>query len=332
MRKIAVLKNWDFPNLIKQTPFSNGIWGDFEFILDPFNERITDCEYIIILNKPKQNYIVHCDPKHVWAILQEPPNEYFEVLQRAEKFYYRTYTTNYLLKGKKYIHSHPALPWHINRTYNQLIKISAPKKEKNLSWITSNKSKYKGHQERLEFLNRLSRSVKFDLWGRGYNSIADKWDGLAPYKYSIIFENYSNPLYWSEKLADAFLCWTYPIYYGCTEIEKFFPHESLFRFDISNPQAIEEIIEIVNGDLWAKNIDAIDYSRQLILNKYQFFPFITNEIINFESNIDSKEKIKKIQLYNQYSYIRKKNKWIRKKMDKVKKILRNGNDSEKLIL
>ena len=31
--------------------------------------------------------------------------------------------------------------------------------------------------------------MPFDLFGRGFHPIADKWDGIAPYRYSIAFEN-----------------------------------------------------------------------------------------------------------------------------------------------
>ncbi len=31
--------------------------------------------------------------------------------------------------------------------------------------------------------------IAFDLYGRGFRHIDDKWEGIAPYRYSIAFEN-----------------------------------------------------------------------------------------------------------------------------------------------
>ena len=63
----------------------------------------------------------------------------------------------------------------------------------------------------------------------GFKSIEDKWAGLAPYKYSLAIENAVTPDYWSEKIADCFLTWTLPIYYGCLNLEDYFPKQSFIR-------------------------------------------------------------------------------------------------------
>jgi hypothetical protein len=71
---------------------------------------------------------------------------------------------------------------------------------------------FKGHQDRLKFLEKISQVLEIDLWGNGFKRIPDKWDGLAPYKYSLAIENYSGLHYWSEKLADCF--WLFVTWYG----------------------------------------------------------------------------------------------------------------------
>ena len=50
----------------------------------------------------------------------------------------------------------------------------------------------------------------------------DKEDGLKPYRYSIIIENSSENDYFSEKLVDACLLETVPIYWGAPNISKYF--------------------------------------------------------------------------------------------------------------
>ena len=134
----------------------------------------------------------------------------------------------------------------------------------------------------MSFLQNLQGRLEFDLYGRGFQYIEDKWDALAAYRYSLAIENFRNPYYWSEKLVDCFLSWTMPIYYGCTRIAEFFPREAMVCIDIHDPQAPDKIQEAISGDLWHRNLDAIAEARRLALEKYQLFPFVTEQIQQHE--------------------------------------------------
>ena len=61
-----------------------------------------------------------------------------------------------------------------------------------------------------------------DILGRGYQPFEEKADGLAPYRFSIITENVRNHSYFTEKIVDALLCETVPIYWGAPNIDRFF--------------------------------------------------------------------------------------------------------------
>lgn len=133
--------------------------------------------------------------------------------------------------------------------------------------------------------------MEFELYGCGFRYIEDKWDGLAPYRYSLAVENFSNSYYWSEKLADCFLAWTMPIYYGCTQISRYFPRESMVCIDINDPQAIEKIKDTVASDRWHQNIDAIEHARNLVLDFYQLFPFVVREIRRYEETRNYRQEL-----------------------------------------
>lgn len=181
-------------------------------------------------------------------------------------------------KGTRYIRSHTALPWHVDKDYDFLRKVKPEEKLKTLSWITSSKTMAAGHRNRMQFPANLQKEIPFDLFGYGFTPIKDKWDGLSPYKYSIAIENHRNPYYWTEKIADCFLAWTMPIYCGCTRIDQYFPAEAIISIDINDPDAFDIIKDSTQRELQKKNIDAIEYARNKVLNEYQFFPFITKEI------------------------------------------------------
>ena len=271
---MRIIKNWDFPDLMRQTPGRRGVFDDIRFTMEPVQE----CDYCVVLNAPSEDVTVRCPPDHVWAIMQEPPNEHFGPLHRGDIRYRRVYTTDPSLRGRRYVGSQPALPWHVNRDYDELQSMPVPEKNKDLSWITSNIASFAGHRDRLQFLERIKESLEFDLFGRGFRFIDDKWDGLAPYRYALAVENWRNELYWSEKLADAFLAWTVPFYYGCTRIADYFPPESFVEIDIRDPHVTERIKEEIDSDRWAGRLAAVAEARRLILNRYQIFPFLVSRI------------------------------------------------------
>jgi hypothetical protein len=275
MTRVTIVKNWDYPDLFQQTPGNKGIWEDIEFFFN--SEQPSD--YVIVLNHPSQGSTVTCPTNNIWAIMQEPPTEYKKLMHRGDPSYARIYTTDDQLKGRKYFHVQPALPWHINRSYDFLKTVDVPEKTGDISWVTSNLTDIKGHRDRMAFLECIHGRLEFDLFGRGFKQVDDKWQAIAPYRYAIAVENYSSPFYWSEKIADCFLAWTMPIYYGCTRITEYFPTDAMILIDIHNPdEALERIKEAVQAQRWQKNLEAIRFARDQVLERYQFFPFIAEKI------------------------------------------------------
>jgi hypothetical protein len=265
---------------MRQTPNHSGQWDNMEFTFD----SVSNPDFVVIINFVPELTVVECSPENIWAIIQEPPVPNYKWFAKGFEKFSRVYTTDISLKGTKYIHTQPALRWYVDKDYNYLKSCQVPDKTGQLSWITSNKKLFKGHQARLDFLEKISQVLEIDLWGNGFRRIPDKWDGLASYKYSLAIENYSGLHYWSEKLADCFLSYTMPIYYGCVNLSDYFPKESFIWIDINKPkEAIEIIQEAIASQRWEKNLEAITHARELILDEYQFFPFFARQIQEINS-------------------------------------------------
>jgi len=280
---VRIVKDWDWPDLRRQTPNHSGIWEDIEFTLEPVEE----CDYVIVLNGVNEVTTVKCPPEHIWSLIQEPPTEFRKPWHVNPPYSFRTFTTDEKRSGSQYVQSQPALGWHVNQDYDFLSTFDLPEKTRRLSWITSTRRLLGGHRARMRFLNNLRGKLDFDLWGRGFTPIDDKWDGLVHYQYALAIENFSNPFYWSEKLADCFLAWTMPIYYGCTRITDYFPAEALIQIDINAPDVAEQIKSAISSNAWQRNRDAIAYARELVLNRYQLFPFVVQQIRSFENTYGS---------------------------------------------
>ncbi len=288
MTLVRILRNYPYPDLLRQTPAGNGYWEDIHFVVDEKGS----CDYAIILNGVNDPASIQCPPQQVWALMQEPPTEFKKKVHKGYPVYYRIFTQDTDLRSERYVLSHPALPWHVNKSYDELSTCGIPEKHRNLSWVTSNQTNLNGHKRRMKFLNLLRDKTEFDLYGRGFNFIQDKWDGIASYKYSLAIENFQNEYYWSEKIADCFLSWTMPIYFGCTKITDYFPAEAIIQLDnIDSPDIVKKIQEISRSDRWEKSIEAIEYARNLVLQQYQLFPFLTERINNWEKSNKTSDTI-----------------------------------------
>lgn len=271
---VRLIKNWSWPNLARQTPKGGLRWGNVRFVEDD-----VPCDYAVVLNFAPPGTAVTCPPENVWLLLQEPPNEHFRPMHAGGAEYTRIFTTDEALQGPRYVHEQPALPWHVERDYDWLKACAPPEKVRSASCITSAKAIFEGHRRRLRFLADVRRQMEFDLFGRGFASVSDKWDVLAPYRYAIVVENFANAFYWSEKLSDCLLAWTVPIYVGCTNIGHWFPDDAVVSVDMNDPNVVDKIRAVVaEPQGWDRRRAALAEARNRILDRYNLFPFLADEI------------------------------------------------------
>jgi hypothetical protein len=92
-------------------------------------------------------------------------------------------------------------------------------KDRDLSLIASAKKALEGHRLRHSVAARLAAAgIAADAMGGGYRPFGDKHEGLARYRFSVVIENVRQRGYFTEKLIDAILCRTIPIYWGAPDI------------------------------------------------------------------------------------------------------------------
>ena len=158
------------------------------------------------------------------------------------------------------------------------------------SFVVTNAKKRKTHK-RIEFFHRLCQYKQVDSGGLALNNIGRviprelkyKLDFIRPCKFNIAFENNSVPGYTTEKIVDAMMARTVPIYWGNPRIaEEFNPKSFLNYHDFPNEVAlIEKIIELDQDD--AKYLE---YLRQPYFHNNQ-----PNEFYSHKRLLDQFEKI-----------------------------------------
>ena len=276
--------------LLRQSPESKGIWGDCRFEV---NNEVEKCDWWFVLHGSglvkTENCL--CDPDHIIYVSMEPTEKMSRVSDEFLKQFSCLVMCDRDVKHGNVIYNNWLTWWvgivvtrnkkgHRLSTnpkinYEQLLNAQPMKKMSRISVIMSNKDFSNGHKKRIKFLNAIMNSPiskYIDIYGHGYKEIPDKWDAIALYKYHLVLENSAQRDYWSEKLADAFLGFSLPIYYGCPNIHDYFSKDSLCIIDIDNiNDSIDYINNIVVNNLYDDSVDEITTARNKILNKYNIF-------------------------------------------------------------
>ena len=290
----------DWP-LVRQTPGGKGVWEDCNFYVN--DDSIKECDYWIVCEGLQEKETVTCSEKNTVFFAWEPPSVKKYNHQFLNQFH-RVVSSDKDIDHSNLIFSQQGLPWMVgarflkNRTWDSFKNYDyfnindIPPKNKLLSVILSNKNFTEGHRLKVAFVEQLKIHFKeaIDIYGVGFKEIPDKWDAIAPYKYHIVLENSTFENYWTEKLSDAYLGNTFPVYYGCVNILNYFSKNSLEIIDISKPKAAIETIEnLINNDFYEKRAPSIAGAKKLILNKYNIFPVIRQIIMSDGHNTEKRQ-------------------------------------------
>jgi hypothetical protein len=292
---------------LRQTPGGLGIWEGCHFVI---NKPIDECDWWVVCHGSGIRDIetTFCDPKHIVYISMEP-----EEIDGSIKNGFLNQFSKLILCDRSIVHpditykngltwwvgmkmeyrsmAHHFLP-NYSLDFDILNSMSFPEKTNRISVIVSNKTSMVGHKARLIFLEKLMTypvAEYIDIYGGGFNAIPDKWDVIAPYKFHLVLENDVKPNYWTEKLADAFLGFSFPIYHGCPNVFDYFPKDSLLPIDINDvDKTAANMLRLINGNqLFEYNKKSIEYSRRKVLQDYNIFQMMSDAC-----NEPAKRKVK----------------------------------------
>jgi hypothetical protein len=175
----------------------------------------------------------------------------------------------YLLERQRELHEIGSRRWS-----------KAPKKF--CTFIYSNDS---ADPARDEFFRLLSQYKKVDSGGRHLNNlgyaVADKKAFQKDYKFSIAFENSSTPGYSTEKIVDAYVAGTVPIYWGDPEIGRDFNTSSFVNAHDyrSLSEVVERVVELDRNDAMYRQM----YEMPFFVNPigdYSFTPGFENFLVH----------------------------------------------------
>lgn len=178
----------------------------------------------------------------------------------------------------------PFLPWMINgnhgtalsphpRDVGFLRSLRPMVKSRQVSMIVSSKKITEEQRARLKFAERISKLLGNDLdwFGSGIRPIEEKWDAIVPYEFHIALENRISTSLYSEKLIDAYLGWSLPIYWGAPNIASYFPRGSMVTVDASNPRSAADcVLRALDAGVSEEQLEAIGTARGIALGSQSF--------------------------------------------------------------
>ncbi|WP_419765220.1 MAG: glycosyltransferase family 10 domain-containing protein [Arcobacter sp.] len=292
----------DILGFLNQTIHNSGKLGVCEFIFNSF-ERNYDWLVIIddIPRALKKSYEeLACSIENTILVTTEPSTITRYGKNFASQFKYLiTNQDEKILPHKRALRSQTGNVWMYGKNYDDIINMDIPNKNKNISTVCSNKQQgHTLHKKRYNFTLKLQREIpEIARFGWGYKPIDTKVEALDNFKFHVCIENHIGKDVWTEKIADAFLAYCLPIYYGCPNILDYFPKDSIILIDLDDfDSSIEKIKTIINtpGE-YEKRLEFITEARELLIHKYNLLEMINNIV---EKNNKSDNLTKNIKIFN----------------------------------
>ena len=248
-------------------------------------------DILVVRNKCVKSRTEFDVPQANTLLLMSEPRSVVKFPRRYTDQFGMVYSCQECVRHKHIVYGPAAIPWfvgvdlHKNQTpryagiitYNALKNSPLPQKTKEMSIIVSNKTFSAGHLKRFRFVRKLKKRYgdRVDFFGGDFKHLADKWDALAPYKYTIAIENSSERFYFTEKIMDGFLAGCHVVYNGCANIGDYFPQSAMTRLDIDDFEAACRTIDsLLDSDTYEKSIPDIVVARQRTLDDYNFLHVI----------------------------------------------------------
>lgn len=144
-----------------------------------------------------------------------------------------------------------------NANYNSFNDVP---KTKYISMVSSDKE--------LCELHKIRKQLALDLKGHPLVDTMGTFDGgafvdtatiYAPYKFSIVVENYIDDYWFTEKICNCFANKTIPLYLGSPKIYKFFNPQGIMSFQ---PQGLKDWLEYQTSEIlenkYNRRLEAIE--------------------------------------------------------------------------
>ena len=287
--------------------FSGEFFQDYIFEIN--NPNCIECDFWIIhYALPNKTEFAKVDPRNIFFFTAEFDGFYN---QKFLDQFQKVFTVDTRLQGENLVYGQSGQPWFINQTFDELYHQYYVKKTKLISVVASNRAGItysRNYKIRYDFVMALKKHFGegIDIFGRGFNELKNKDDGLLPYKFSVAIENMPLPYNVSEKLTDCLLTQTFPLYYDCPNIHRFYDEKSFAKLDIMDHRYSIKLMEkiLATPNFYEDHLEAVIEAKKKFLLEYSLQAVTVNaaekygvtaskkKMVTIKSNNDFKSRIK----------------------------------------
>jgi len=197
---------------------------------------------------------------------------------------------------KKFPQSRPYSPG--GSLFGNQDNLFVPQKKRKISIVASSKKMTDGHKLRHEIITKYGQDFDIDVYGQGYSPFSNRSDPYLDYEYTIVIENVKyQKHYFTEKLIDPLLLECIPIYWGTSDIGKFFDKKGIKEFNslieleeillsIRESQDLTDSESLKNNKKLAIDFMSKEWNIQRVLNKHFNgieLPALSSVIHNYSS-------------------------------------------------
>ncbi len=252
-------------------------------------------EWLMVQDNPYACFYTDIPREKRILFLTEPPEirDYSKYMQYLEQFGVIISMYNIPGYSGRVILSNPHIGWTTGifgemKTIGKALNYPVPDKNRTISIVSSLKHKTQQQRKRVAFMREMEREFAgvVDCYGREFNPVDDKLKAIAPYKYHVVIENSKHKYYWTEKLADAWACWSLPIYCGDPSILEQVPdRKGIEIIDVDDfAGSVRKIHEIIDGDIYSSRIDAIRTCREWVMKACNRYDIVCDIVDNADIN------------------------------------------------
>lgn len=278
--QVRISTGFDVSGVPYFTPGESMRIGRCVFHFNPPDDE--DCDFWIIFGNPRHGETARVAPCNTLLIVGEPPAK-----KKYPARYYRQFShvvdTHDGSKHPGLVMDAPCLFWLVGFSwtrkgfiygYDYLKSLANPEKSNRVSVVCSNAANTSGQRRRLVFLELLKQRLgdKIVHYGKGFQPVDDKMEAILPHRFHLVLENSQSAHYWTEKLADAYLGWAFPLYVGCPNIGAYFDPSSLIPMNMDDLDGsvttIERLLKSPRGENEAK---VVAEAREKLLETYNPF-------------------------------------------------------------
>ncbi len=288
---------------MRQTEDGNGALSRVQFALTPHplhtslpTVTASAAAWLVVYDEAPAGFCTTVPRERRILFVTEPPE--IKKYPRSYLGQFGTVVSPYDFRSvdrRSMVIGNPCLNWHFGVSssageyvskfakLSELQDMSVPPKTDLISVVCSNKTATEAQRKRLVLVNMLKERLgdALHIFGRGFNPVDDKMSAIAPYKYHVVLENNLLDNFWTEKLSDAWLGWSLPLYLGAPNLGAVCPAAGFVPLPAADPEgAVQQVLQVIEHGLWEARQAELAQCRRWMLETTNVFARAASMIEN----------------------------------------------------